>query len=74
MQDLLRKISRNYAATEKAAAGSLPWTKSPEPVGISVELKVDVKEKARMKVMIELEGGRQHPKRFAAASASGLPN
>jgi hypothetical protein len=74
MQDLLRKISRNYAATEKAAADSLPSTKSPKHVGIIAEPKADVQEKARMRVTIELEGGRQHRKRFAAASASGLPN
>jgi hypothetical protein len=74
MQDLLRKISRNYAAAEKAAAKSLPWTKSPKPVELSVEPKADVKGKARIRVTIELEDDRPHPKRFAAASAPGLPN
>jgi len=73
MQDLLQKISRNYAAAEKAVADSFPWTKSPKPVGLSVEPKADVKEKARMRVMIELHHGRPQPQRFAAASASGLP-
>jgi hypothetical protein len=74
MQDLLQKISRNYATAKKAVADSLPWKKSPKPVGLSVEPKADVKEKARTRVMIELQHGRPHPKRFAAASASGLPN
>jgi hypothetical protein len=73
MQDLLRKISQNHAAIEKAAADSSPWTKSVKPVGLTVESKADVKE-ARTRVMVELEVGRPHPKRFAAAGASGLPN